>query len=56
MVSLAANAADEEPVKRAYRSLFGDLADTRFDFSGAAACMEKEFRVTEPAPPPVNPS
>jgi len=43
IVSIARDSAEEQGVKDTYRSLFKDLPDTQFDFSGASACIESEF-------------
>jgi hypothetical protein len=44
IVSIARDSAEEQDVKDTYRSLFKDLPDTHFDFSGASVCIESEFR------------
>jgi hypothetical protein len=43
VVSLASETNDEELLKNTYRSLFKDLADDQFDFSGARRVIEREF-------------
>jgi hypothetical protein len=43
IVNIARDRAEEQGVKDTYRSLFKDLPDTQFDFSGASACIESGF-------------
>jgi hypothetical protein len=43
IVNIARDSAEEQSVKDTYRSLFNDLPDTQFEFSGASVCIEREF-------------
>lgn len=43
IVNLADDSKEKDRVKAIYRSLFKNLSDTQFDFSGAKVCIENDY-------------
>lgn len=43
VVNFANDGTEQHAVRAAYRALFKTLPDAQFDFSGACACIEREF-------------